>query len=183
MLALRCHQCKYKYNSSEECKQNLTKCPLECGSVTIYNNSRTLDNSKKNCTNPARCVTDSMHFGQSNPQCCDTDLCSFEEAPALPRLFIKMKCYSCGILNRDCSEIVTCSEEQNKCFSITEGITGLKTKGCGTDITCENNAFNTLGSIAGVQTTCCAGFLCNSSQCLKLSLFLLLVPLLALFSL
>ncbi len=56
-------------------------------------------------------------------------------------------------------------------------------KGCGNEIICENNVLNTLGSMAGVQTTCCAGFLCNSGQCLKQSLFLLLVPLLSLFSL
>lgn len=35
VFALRCYQCKYKYNSS--CKQNLTKCPLQCGSITIRN--------------------------------------------------------------------------------------------------------------------------------------------------
>ncbi|XP_050987944.1 ly6/PLAUR domain-containing protein 8-like [Labeo rohita] len=184
--ALRCHHCKYKYNSSEECKQNLTKCPLQCGSVTIYNNGKTLDNSKKNCTDPALCVTDGIHFGQSetlfNPQCCDTDLCNTEEAPALPRFSIGMTCYSCNILDRDCSKTVTCSDDQNKCFSITEKITGIKTKGCGNDIICENNILNTLGSVAGAQTTCCAGILCNSGQCLKQSLFLLLVPLLAVFS-
>ncbi len=37
VLALRCYQCKYKFSSSQECKQNVTKCPLQCGSVTIYN--------------------------------------------------------------------------------------------------------------------------------------------------
>lgn len=65
----------------------------------------------------------------------------------------------------------------------SESITGIKTKGCGNEIICENNVLNTLGSVVGAQTTCCAGILCNSGQCLKQSLFLLLVPLLSLFSL
>ncbi|CAM4704176.1 unnamed protein product [Leuciscus chuanchicus] len=83
VFALRCYQCKYEYNSS--CKQNLTKCPLQCGSITIYNNDSTLDSSEKSCTDPALCVTDAIHLGPNettfNPQCCDTDLCNTEEAP------------------------------------------------------------------------------------------------------
>ncbi|KTF73612.1 hypothetical protein cypCar_00035057 [Cyprinus carpio] len=187
VLALRCYQCKYKYSSSEECKQNLTKCPLQCGTVTIYSNGDTLYNSKKNCTDPALCVIDSIHFGQNktvfNPQCCDTDLCNAEDAPAMPRYSNGMMCYACDLFSRDCSKIVTCSGYENKCFSITERITGIKTKGCGNEIICENSVLNTLGSMVGAQTTCCAGILCNSGQCFKQSLFLLLlVPLLSLFS-
>uniref|UniRef100_A0A673ILJ2 UPAR/Ly6 domain-containing protein n=1 Tax=Sinocyclocheilus rhinocerous TaxID=307959 RepID=A0A673ILJ2_9TELE len=183
LLLLLCYQCKYKYSSSEECKQNLTKCPLQCGSVTIYNGG-TLYSSKKNCTDPALCLIDSIHFGQNetvfNPQCCDTDLCHIEEAPAMPRYSNGKMCYACDLFSRDCSKIVTCSGDENKCF---KSITGIKTKGCGNEMICENSVLNTLGSMAGAQTTCCAGILCNSGQCLKQSLFLLLGPLLSLFSL
>ncbi len=71
----------------------------------------------------------------------------------------------------------------NLCLFFSESITGIKTKGCGNEVICENNVLNTLGSVVGAQTTCCAGILCNSGQGLKQSLFLLLVPLLSLFSL
>ncbi|XP_048009341.1 ly6/PLAUR domain-containing protein 8-like [Megalobrama amblycephala] len=183
VFALRCHQCKYKYNSSEECRQNLTKCPLQCGSITIYNNGSTLDRSEKNCTDPAVCVTDAIHFGQNkmtfNPQCCDTDLCNTEEAPALLRYFNGMMCYTCDMFNKDCSKIVTCSGDQNKCFSSKVNIIDMKTKGCASDTLCENNLLNTLGSISGTYK-CCEGILCNSGQSLKKSLFPLLVPLLSL---
>ncbi|XP_077070824.1 uncharacterized protein LOC143722940 [Siphateles boraxobius] len=181
VFALRCYQCKYKYNSS--CKQNLTKCPLQCGSITIYNNGSTLDRSEKNCTDPALCVTDAIHSGQNettfNPQCCDTDLCNTEEAPASLR-YSGLMCYSCDILNKDCSNIVTCSGDQKKCFSTKVDIIGMNTKGCASDIICGNSLLNTLGSISGTQTTCCEGILCNSGQGLTQSLFLLLVTLLSL---
>lgn len=37
---------------------------------------------------------------------------------AMPRYSSGMICYSCDLFSRDCSKIVTCSGDQNKCFSI-----------------------------------------------------------------
>lgn len=53
----------------------------------VFADDSTLDRSEKNCTDPALCVTDAIHFGQNkttfDPQCCDTDLCNTEEAPGI----------------------------------------------------------------------------------------------------
>ncbi|XP_039506608.1 urokinase plasminogen activator surface receptor-like isoform X2 [Pimephales promelas] len=183
VFALRCYQCQYKYNSS--CKQNLTNCPLQCGSITVNNNGSTLDSSEKNCTDPALCVTDAIHLGQNqmtfNPQCCDTNLCNTEEAPALLR-YNRLMCYTCDIFNKDCSNIVTCSGDQKKCFSTEVDIIGVNTKGCASDIICGNSLLNTLGSMSGTRMRCCEGILCNSGQGLKQRLFLFL-PLVTLLSL
>ncbi|KAL6483668.1 hypothetical protein MHYP_G00085400 [Metynnis hypsauchen] len=80
-----------------------------------------------------------------------------------------LKCYQCNRL--PCSEPVTCEATDDTCFSQTMESGGQKniTKGCTTKAECNINK----------SMKCCDTNLCNNAEGVKLSLLIMLVPLIS----
>ncbi|KAL7864092.1 hypothetical protein AOLI_G00155120 [Acnodon oligacanthus] len=80
-----------------------------------------------------------------------------------------LQCYKCEGL--PCSESVTCDPEQDRCQTTTVGSSGQKniTKGCITKAECD----------MGGSMNCCSTNLCNGAEGVKLSLLIMLVPLIS----
>ncbi|XP_026177834.1 lymphocyte antigen 6G-like [Mastacembelus armatus] len=75
-----------------------------------------------------------------------------------------LKCYTCGGVDpASCTNISTCPDTLNRCFSKKPEGGNLVTKGCQSSLTCSPGM------------NCCEGDLCNSAIPTGSSVFLLLV--------
>ncbi|KAK2872337.1 hypothetical protein Q8A67_022234 [Cirrhinus molitorella] len=162
-----CHQCS---NTSSSCNQ-ASQCPTgisNCLSATATGNTTV---KVKSCA-PASCPNGSVNLGigRVSSVCCNTDLCNAQDAPDLSNITPNGKmCYYCD--GQSCSNTVSCSGSEDRCFNATASMGGQSTvvKGCASKSICDTpNLIPTVGEVS-----CCEGNLCNSAQSVTRSFLLL----------
>ncbi|KAL7859154.1 hypothetical protein SRHO_G00143010 [Serrasalmus rhombeus] len=179
---LKCYQCLP--GSSGKCTNTQTDCPEQCASMTtaVYiGGVHTGDVNVKNCSAAGQCVSGSRNLGllkmTVNSKCCSTDLCNSNKLPALPKGSPNgKKCYACT--DDDCSTTVSCEGDEDQCVSIrvTSGVQ-LKMKGCMSRSLCTMDKWSPQTTEVIEDVSCCEGDLCNGAEGVKLSLLIMLVPL------
>ncbi|XP_072552243.1 urokinase plasminogen activator surface receptor-like [Salminus brasiliensis] len=135
----------------------------------------------KNCVSAAECVNGSLNLGTMkmsiNTKCCSTNLCNSQPVPALPRGSPNGKqCYTC--VKDDCTGTVNCEGDEDRCVSLTGNNSALTMKGCGSRSLCSEGFRMQTPGISGT-VSCCEGNLCNSAEGVKLSLLIMVGPLLS----
>ncbi|XP_036448199.1 prostate stem cell antigen-like [Colossoma macropomum] len=148
--ALRCYKCEGPTCDHEpvECSRHQDRC--------IYDGTMGSPYTVKGCATKAEC-------GAAGRTCCDTDLCNKDLQPPTP-----LKCYECKGLICD-HEPVTCRFPEDRCFTMTEKkymVLANTVKGCSPKTECDKTG-----------RVCCDTDLCNSAEVVKLSLLIMLVPL------
>ncbi|XP_036447445.1 extracellular matrix protein A-like isoform X2 [Colossoma macropomum] len=150
--ALKCYKCL-----GMNCDRKPVECPMyadRCFSATLDYMGR--QHMLQGCSTKAKCYED-----REQATCCDTDLCNSDKT---------LKCYKCeGLI---CAhQPVTCPSPEGRCFTKTTTkymVLAHTEKGCSTKTECDKT-----GSV------CCDHDLCNSAEGVKLSLLIMLVPLIS----
>ncbi|KAL7864062.1 hypothetical protein AOLI_G00154820 [Acnodon oligacanthus] len=182
-LTLMCYQCIPGLSGT--CTDTQTTCTDLCGSTTAVVTISGVQQqvSTKTCAVSGLCVSGSLNIGFGrltiNSQCCSTDLCNSQNAPALSQGTANgNKCYTCS--NNDCTGTVSCEGTEDRCITATVNYSNsqVKAKGCVSKSFCtvDTSVLQAVGVTGSVS--CCEGNLCNSAEGVKLGLLILLVPLL-----
>ncbi|XP_072553517.1 urokinase plasminogen activator surface receptor-like [Salminus brasiliensis] len=190
-FSLQCHDCRLQhhefctdaYNHERECSDQCVRLTfsLSMGGTQI-------DRNINGCQEPAVCINGSINTGHLkaslNSECCTTNLCNNEKMPASQKLPTNGK--KC-CLNQDCSSTVNCEGDEDFCFigreiPLDEDLISLR--GCVTKSICDLNIsllkrFLRLDRSVPVNMSCCQGGLCNAAEGIKLSLLIMLGPLLS----
>ncbi|XP_036448127.1 uncharacterized protein LOC118822905 [Colossoma macropomum] len=184
-LTLKCYQCLP--GLSGKCTDTQTDCPDQCASrtTTVYvGGVQTGDITVKSCAVAGQCVTGSRNLGlvktTVNSKCCSSNLCNSYKAPVLPKGSPNgRKCYTCT--DDDCSRTVNCEGDEDQCISarVHSGGAQVLMKGCASRSLCTADKWSTQAAGVTEDVTCCEGNLCNSAEGVKLSLLIMLVPLIS----
>ncbi|KAL6483695.1 hypothetical protein MHYP_G00085670 [Metynnis hypsauchen] len=182
-LTLNCYQCIP--GVSGQCTDTQTDCSDQCTSmttVTYMGDEQLVEVNLKGCAAAEQCVSGSLNLGLMkttiNSKCCSTDLCNSNKPPALPKGSPNgKKCYACA--GDDCSGTVNCEGDEDQCIStrVNAGGAEVKTKGCASRIFCSADLSSIKATGFSGSMSCCEGDLCNSAEGVKLSLLIMLVPL------
>ncbi|KTG43865.1 hypothetical protein cypCar_00044269 [Cyprinus carpio] len=116
-----------------------------------------------------------MGFAKTSFACCNTDQCNIQDAPDPSIVPNGKTCYSCD--DKSCSNILSCSGSEDRCFKATGTLGGQSTvvKGCVSKSICDAET-----SVRDVQeASCCEGNLCNSAQSITQSFLFLCCSLLS----
>ncbi|KAL7864064.1 hypothetical protein AOLI_G00154840 [Acnodon oligacanthus] len=183
-LTLKCHQ--YKPGLPGTCTTTQTDCPDQCTSGTIVMDTagQQQEVSKKSCGVAAECVAGSVNLGvlktSVNLKCCSTDLCNSQTVEALAQGSANGKtCYTC--VGADCTGTVSCEGDEDHCVSttVTAGDTQKMMKGCASRSLCTAGVATLQTAGVTGSVSCCEGDLCNGAEGVKLSLLIMLVPLIS----
>ncbi|XP_036448316.1 phospholipase A2 inhibitor and Ly6/PLAUR domain-containing protein-like [Colossoma macropomum] len=183
-LTLKCYQ--YKPGLPGTCTTTQTDCPDQCttGTIVVNTGGQQQEMSKKTCAVAAECVTGSVNLGvlktSVNLKCCSTDLCNSQKVEALPQGSPNdNKCYTC--VADDCTGTVSCEGDEDHCISttVTAGDTKKMMKGCASRSLCTAGVSTLQAAGVTGSLSCCEGNLCNSAEGVKLSLLIMLVPLIS----
>ncbi|XP_017537043.2 urokinase plasminogen activator surface receptor-like [Pygocentrus nattereri] len=182
-LTLRCYECIP--GLSGQCTNTQTYCSYQCASettVTYIGGVQSREVHLKGCAEAGQCVTGSLNVGLMkttvNSKCCSTDLCNSNKPPALPQRSPNgKKCYACA--DDDCSRTVNCEGDEDQCVSARVNVGGaqLKMKGCASRSYCSVDFSSVKSTGISGSMSCCEGNLCNGAEGVKLSLLIMLVPL------
>ncbi|XP_036448327.1 ly-6/neurotoxin-like protein 1 [Colossoma macropomum] len=153
--------------------------------TTVYAGGvQTAEVNMKGCAAAGQCVSGSLNLGlvktSLNSKCCSTDLCNSNKAPALPKGSPNgRKCYACA--DDDCFRTVDCEGDEDQCISgrVSVGGAQMKMKGCASRSFCTADASSMKATGVTGSVTCCEGNLCNGAEGVKLSLLIMLVPLIS----
>ncbi|KAL6483685.1 hypothetical protein MHYP_G00085570 [Metynnis hypsauchen] len=181
-LTLQCYQCIPGLTGT--CTDTQTTCPDRCGSATVHVSAAGVEQTvrTKDCAAAAECVSGSLNLGvmkmTMNTQCCTTDRCNSQFPAVLPLGSLNgNKCYTCT--DNDCRATVSCEGDEDHCLSATATAGGVQVavKGCVSRNLCtaEESSMQAAGITGSVS--CCEGNLCNGAEGVKLSLLIMLVPL------
>ncbi|KAL7864063.1 hypothetical protein AOLI_G00154830 [Acnodon oligacanthus] len=175
-LTLRCYQCIP--GLSGQCNDTQTDCSDQCAIMTTvtYVAGGAKELTVKGCVAAGQCFFGSLNVGlmKINSKCCSTALCNSNKVPASPN---GRKCYTCA--NGDCSKTMSCEGDEDQCISSKGNSVGAQVKGCVSRSFCTAGATNMqMAGITG-DLTCCDRNLCNSAEGVKLSLLIMLVPLIS----
>ncbi|XP_072552242.1 ly6/PLAUR domain-containing protein 3-like [Salminus brasiliensis] len=183
-LALKCYECIPVLSGT--CTNTEKDCPDQCASANTAISVAGVQQSiqAKSCAAAAECVSGSLNLGDMkisiNTQCCSTNLCNSQAVPALSRGSPNGKqCYTC--VKDDCTGTVNCEGDEDRCVSLTVNSAGVKMtmKGCTSRSLCTAGASNIQAAGISGSMSCCEGNLCNGVEGVKLSLLILLGPLLS----
>ncbi|XP_036418611.1 ly6/PLAUR domain-containing protein 3-like [Colossoma macropomum] len=183
-LTLECYRCIPDVSGT--CTDTQTVCADRCGSATALVNTAGIEQkvSAKDCAVAAECVNGSLNLGLMkmtiNTQCCTTDRCNTQVPAALPFGSPNgKKCYTC--VNNDCTGTVSCLGGEDQCVSATATASGVQVtmKGCASRSLCTADASSMQAAGITGSVSCCEGNLCNSAEGVKLSLLIMLVPLIS----
>ncbi|KAL6483690.1 hypothetical protein MHYP_G00085620 [Metynnis hypsauchen] len=183
-LTLNCYQCIPGLTGT--CTDTQTTCPDQCGSQTFVVSAAGVNQeiSEKTCSTSALCVSGSLNLGllsmSLNSQCCSTDLCNSQKAPASSQGSSNgNQCYTCT--NNDCTGTVSCLGDEVQCISATATTAGVQValKGCASRSLCSTDITNLQAAGITGSVSCCNGNLCNSAEGVKLGLLIMLVPLIS----
>ncbi|KAK2872356.1 hypothetical protein QQF64_018046 [Cirrhinus molitorella] len=171
-----CYECMDLTGSCAN--QNVKTCPSgssKCMSLTTVTQVGDISAKVKTKLCAADCASGSMNLGMGRTSflCCNTDRCNIQDAPDPSNVPNGKKCYSCD--EKSCSNILSCSGSEDRCFTATGGFGGQSTvKGCVSKSICDSQA-----SVKDVQgASCCEGNLCNSAQSVTQSFLFLCCSLL-----
>ncbi|KAL6483692.1 hypothetical protein MHYP_G00085640 [Metynnis hypsauchen] len=181
-LTLKCYQ--YKPGLPGTCTTTQMDCPDQCttGTIVVDTGGQQQEVRKKTCGIAAECITGSANLGVLKTsvklKCCNTDLCNSQTVEALSQGSENgHKCYTC--VGDNCTGTVSCEGDEDRCVSttVTAGDAQKMMKGCASRSFCTAGV-STLQT-AGVtgSVSCCEGDLCNGAEGVKLSLLIMLVPL------
>ncbi|XP_036448129.1 prostate stem cell antigen-like [Colossoma macropomum] len=133
----------------------------------------------KSCATAEQCVTGSLNLGllKINSKCCSTDLCNSNKAPALS--LNGKKCYACA--DDDCTRTMNCEGDEDQCISARVSLGGvqMEMKGCASRSFCSSETSSMKAAGITGRVSCCEGDMCNSTEGVKLSLLIMLVPLIS----
>ncbi|XP_036448314.1 urokinase plasminogen activator surface receptor-like [Colossoma macropomum] len=173
-------------DASGTCKEMQTVCADRCGSQTTLVSAGGVQevSSVKACAVASQCVNGSLNLGHVkmtvHTQCCTTDRCNSQNPAALPFGSPNgKKCYTCT--NNDCKGTVNCEGDQDRCIitTVTSGNVQVKAKGCASRSLCAADASSMKAAGVTATESCCKGDMCNSAEGVKLSLLIMLVPLIS----
>ncbi|XP_050948651.1 phospholipase A2 inhibitor CNF [Labeo rohita] len=160
--SLQCYQCRNRDDSCssqivETCHSESAKCMSSTSLLQSGGHTTTVRG--KGCS--ADCPSGSLNYGimRTVVACCETDLCNAQNTPD-PRTMIPngKKCYYCD--EKSCLNIMSCSESEDGCITITPK--NLKEKENGPEV-----------------ISCCSGNLCNGAQSVTHSFLFLFCSLLS----
>ncbi|KAL7864065.1 hypothetical protein AOLI_G00154850 [Acnodon oligacanthus] len=181
-LTLMCNQCIA--DPTGKCTDTQVVCPNQCGSATLLLNAAGLEQTvrTKDCAAAAECVSGSMNLGvmkmTMKTECCTTDLCN-RQFPAVLAFGSPngKKCYTCT--DNECRATVSCEGDEDRCISATATAGGVQVamKGCVSRNFCTGDASSMEAAGITGSVSCCEGNLCNSAEGVKLSLLIMLTPL------
>ncbi|KAL7859158.1 hypothetical protein SRHO_G00143050 [Serrasalmus rhombeus] len=180
-LTLTCNKCVPDLSGT--CTDSQVACTDRCGSGTVLLNVVGVERTMrtKDCAAAAECVSGSLNLGAMkmtmNMQCCTSDRCNSQTPAALPFGSSNgKKCYMC--IDNDCSGTVSCEGDQDRCISATATASGVQVamKGCVSRNLCTDASSMQAAGVTG-SVSCCEGNLCNGAEGVKLSLLIMLVPL------
>ncbi|XP_072552241.1 urokinase plasminogen activator surface receptor-like [Salminus brasiliensis] len=185
VLTLKCYQCIP--GLSGQCTDTQKDCPGQCASIntaTYFAGIKQERHSKSCAVDAEQCITGSLNLGAVrttvNSKCCGTDLCNKQKTPALPKKSLNGKqCYTCD--DNICARTVSCEGDEDHCISGTANAGGVKmtVKGCASKSYCVSPASTILATGITGGVSCCEGNLCNEAEGVKLSLVIILGPLLS----
>ncbi|XP_051533138.1 urokinase plasminogen activator surface receptor-like [Myxocyprinus asiaticus] len=174
--SLQCNLCIQNLTGS--CEETTVTCPSgfsQCMSSKFKITGTSVNMKIKSCALPNDCQTGNVNLGtvKISSLCCNTDLCNIQDAPDPSSTPNGKQCYSCN--GPDCSNVLSCSGNEDYCIKATGNIGGMSTtlKGCASKSVCD--AATSIPNL--VDVTCCQGNLCNSAKSFTQSLMLLLLPL------
>uniref|UniRef100_A0A3B4D155 UPAR/Ly6 domain-containing protein n=1 Tax=Pygocentrus nattereri TaxID=42514 RepID=A0A3B4D155_PYGNA len=140
--------------------------------------------SAKACAVASQCANGSLNLGDVkmtvHTQCCTTDRCNSQIPAALPFGSPNGKtCYTC--VNDDCRGTVSCEGDQDRCVSttVTAGNTQVTGKGCVSRSLCTADSSSMKAAGVTGSVSCCEGDLCNTAEGVKLSLLIMVAPLIS----
>ncbi|KAL7859156.1 hypothetical protein SRHO_G00143030 [Serrasalmus rhombeus] len=163
-----------------------TVCSDRCGSQTILMSvdGTQVVSSAKACAVASQCANGSLNLGDVkmtvHTQCCTTDRCNSQIPAALPFGSPNGKtCYTC--VNNDCRGTVSCEGDQDHCVSttVTAGNTQVTAKGCVSRSLCTVDSSSMKAAGVTGSVSCCEGDLCNTAEGVKLSLLIMVAPLIS----
>ncbi|XP_036448315.1 urokinase plasminogen activator surface receptor-like [Colossoma macropomum] len=185
VLTLMCYECIS--GLSGLCTDTQTYCSSQCASMTTatyVGGVQTGEVNMKGCAAAGQCVSGSLNLGllktTINSKCCSTYFCNSYKAPALPKGSPNgRKCYTCA--DDDCFRTVDCEGDEDQCISgrVSVGGAQMKMKGCASRSYCSADLSRTKAAGISGSLSCCEGNLCNSAEGVKLSLLIMLVPLIS----
>ncbi|KAL6483687.1 hypothetical protein MHYP_G00085590 [Metynnis hypsauchen] len=178
-LTLQCNQCIPGLTGM--CTDTQTTCTDQCSSATVLVRAEQTVRTK-GCAAAAECVSGSLNLGVMkrtiNTQCCTTDRCNSQFPAVLPFGSPNGKtCYTC--INNDCRGNVSCEGGQDRCVSAIVTADGVQVamKGCMSRSLCTADRLRMKAAGITGHVSCCEGNLCNGAEGVKLSLLIILVPL------
>uniref|UniRef100_A0A8C2AG71 UPAR/Ly6 domain-containing protein n=1 Tax=Cyprinus carpio TaxID=7962 RepID=A0A8C2AG71_CYPCA len=159
--SLSCYECMGLTGSCAD--QKVKTCPSgfsKCMSLTTAVQSGGFSAKVKIKDCAPDCAIGSMNFGigKTSLACCNTDQCNVQDAPDPSNNPNGNKCYYCD--GQSCSNTVSCSGIEDRCFKATGSSGGQSIKGCVSKSICD--AATPVGDVQGVS--CCSGNLCNGAQ-------------------
>ncbi|XP_075886004.1 uncharacterized protein LOC142890681 [Nelusetta ayraudi] len=168
VTSLKCYQCMGENTCTE------TTCPSghKCGAMSMLSyagGSKMSELQLKSCTSPAECIQGSVNFGitsiQITSQCCDSDLCNKNAAPAPKNTAPNgLSCYTCN--GQTCDATLACKGDEDRCISTEVPMEGTKMslKGCASRLLCSQAANPQLKMAMGESFSCCEGSQCNGGK-------------------
>ncbi|XDV31186.1 hypothetical protein PO909_033937 [Leuciscus waleckii] len=169
--SLRCYECWSQTGSCANQKE--TACPA--GSSSCFSSTGvsqvggiTTKAMSKGCIDVCQSASYNYGYARAYSSCCYTDLCNLPDPPdPVPN---GKKCYTCD--GNGCSKTLSCTGNEDRCFTITDNIEGpLRVgKGCLSKNLCDASSYS-----------CCDGNLCNGAQSVTQSFLFLCCSLLSYF--
>ncbi|KAK2872355.1 hypothetical protein QQF64_018048 [Cirrhinus molitorella] len=161
--SLSCYECSGLMGSCtnqmvKTCPRGFSKCLSS--TAVVHVGGITAKAKIKECA--ADCASGSMNIGPGKISfaCCNTDRCNVQDAPDPSNVPNGKKCYSCD--EKSCSNILSCSKTEDRCFTATGTFSGQSTvvKGCVSKSICDAER-----SVRDIESaSCCEGNLCNGAQ-------------------
>ncbi|KAF4098874.1 hypothetical protein G5714_020904 [Onychostoma macrolepis] len=176
-----CYECSGLMGSCAA--QNVKACPSgfsKCMSSTTVAQVGEISSKVKIKACAADCVSGSMNLGiaKTSFACCNTDRCNLQDAPDPSNVPNGKTCYFCD--EKSCSNILSCSGSEDRCFKATGTFGGQSTviKGCVSKSICdaETSVRDVQGASccegtcvtvlrASLRASCSSAVLCSPSSC------------------
>uniref|UniRef100_A0A8C4TDL5 Prestalk protein-like n=1 Tax=Erpetoichthys calabaricus TaxID=27687 RepID=A0A8C4TDL5_ERPCA len=167
---LQCYQCfPGNGNSCVEEVEQCTSSAMLCASATVehyLSNQFNFREDRKACIEPDICnqqisFNNGTHRWNTNVNCCNKDFCNSKTVQ------VNSDNSQNGLvccLNNTCTNIVTCSGNENSCAVMEDPTTGDIFRGCASRSLCNINSSSLLLGELAKTASCCSDNFCNSAN-------------------